>query len=416
MTLAPMKDPAATVPDTGPLPAGMSAGVAARMSAGGLGGGSAIDRAGGLADAPAAPSAAPPTAPSAAPSVGLSPSAASPAAFHAAAHSAAAERRPQDPLPVDPPLFIVLNPGSGSGDTDEACAQITQVLRGAGRPHQLRRVDRLHRLDTLVAQAVADAQRAHGVVVAAGGDGTLNAVAQAAHAAGCLFGVIPQGTFNYFAREHGIPTDPGDAAAALLRARPTPVQVGEVNGRIFLVNASLGLYPRSLQDREALKRRWGRHRLVALGAALRTLLRGMHPLRVRLQQRGDGRYPAEEALRLATVFVGNNRLQLAQLGLAEAGALDDGRLAAVLVRPLPRRSLLWLLIRGAFGALADASGVRHLAFDELTVSPAGAGRRWRLSTDGELHWMATPIHFRTAARPLWLMLPPAADDDAAADQ
>ena len=324
--------------------------------------------------------------------------------------------RPPEGLSADPPLFIVLNPGSGSGNTDEACAQITDVLRSAGRAHQLHRVDRQHRLDKLVAQAVADAQREHGVVVAAGGDGTLNTVAQAAHAAGCLFGVIPQGTFNYFAREHGIPADPREATEALLRARPTPVQVGEVNGRIFLVNASLGLYPRSLQDREALKRRWGRHRLVALGAALRTLLRGMHPLRVRLRQVGDDRYPAEEALRLATVFVGNNRLQLAQLGLAEAGALGDGRLAAVLVRPLPRRSLLWLLIRGAFGALSDASGVRHLTFEELTVSPAGAGRRWRLSTDGELQWMTTPIRFRTAARPLWLMLPPAADDDAAADQ
>lgn len=335
-----------------------------------------------------------------------------PAASLSATRSAAPAPWPA----ADPPLFIVLNPGSGSGDPDEACTQIADVLRSAGRVHQLHRVDRQHRLDRLVAQAVADAQREHGVVVAAGGDGTLNTVAQAAHAAGCLFGVIPQGTFNYFAREHGIPTDPREATEALLRARPTPVQVGEVNGRIFLVNASLGLYPRSLQDREALKRRWGRHRLVALGAALRTLLRGMHPLRVRLQQVGDDRYPPEEALRLATVFVGNNRLQLAQLGLAEAGALGDGRLAAVLVRPLPRRSLLWLLIRGAFGALSDASGVRHLAFDELTVSPAGAARRWRLSTDGELQWIATPIRFSTAARPLWLMLPPAADDDAAADQ
>ncbi len=313
-------------------------------------------------------------------------------------------------LPARAPLFIVLNPGSGAGDSDEAAAQITGVLDAAGRPHQLLRVDRRHGVPAQAAQAVADAQREHGIVVAAGGDGTLNAVARAAHAAGRPFGVIPQGTFNYCAREHGIPTDAREATAALLQARPRPVQVGEVNGQLFLVNASLGLYPQSLQDREALKERWGRHRLVALGAALRTLLRGMHPLRVRLRHDGE----PEEALRLATVFVGNNRLQLQQLGLAEAGALDDGRLAAVLLRPLPRRSMLWLLVRGAFRALADASGVRHLAFDELMVAPPGAPRRWRLSTDGELQWLTTPIHFRAAARPLWLMLPP--DDHAAADQ
>jgi diacylglycerol kinase family enzyme len=309
-------------------------------------------------------------------------------------------------LPAEAPLFIVLNPRSGAADSDAAAAQITGVLSDAGRPHHLRRVDRRQGVEALAAQAVADARREHGIVVAAGGDGTLNAVARAAHAAGRPFGVIPQGTFNYFAREHGIPTETSEAAAALLQAQPRPVQVGEVNGRIFLVNASLGLYPESLRDREALKRRWGRHRLVALGAALRTLLRGMHPLRVRLRHDGE-----EEALRLATIFVGNNRLQLEQLGLAEAGALADGRLAAVLLRPLPRRSMLWLLVRGAFGALADASGVRHLAFDELTVSPPRApGRRWRLSTDGELQWVTTPVTFRTAAQPLWLMLPAAASE------
>jgi len=330
--------------------------------------------------------------------------------------------RASDPTPIaapasariaaDAPLFILLNPGSGSGDSDAACEQITQVLAAAGRAHRLRRVGPGQRLGELAAQVVADALRERGAVVAAGGDGTLNAVAAEAHAAGCAFGIIPQGTFNYFAREHGIPTDPREATAALLAARPQPVQVGEVNGRLFLVNASIGLYPESLRDREALKRRWGRRRLVALGAALRTLLRGIHPLRVRLQH-GD----ETEALRLATLFVGNNRLQLQQLGLAEADALADGRLAAVLLRPLPRRSLLWLLLRGAFGALADASGVRHLAFDELQVSPPdGRSRRWRVSTDGELQWLATPIRFRPAARPLWLMLPPAADDDAAADQ
>lgn len=338
-----------------------------------------------------------------------------PAAAPATRPAAAPPPWPPAWLPAEAPLFIVLNPRSGAGDSDDAAAQITAVLREAGRAHRLQRVDRRQGVDVLAAQAVADAQREHGIVVAAGGDGTLNAVARVAHAAGRPFGVIPQGTFNYFAREHGIPTDPGEAAAALLRARPQPVQVGEVNGHVFLVNASLGLYPQSLQDRETLKQRWGRHRLVALGAALRTLLRVMRPLRVRLRHDGE-----EEALRLATIFVGNNRLQLEQLGLVEAGALADGRLAAVLLRPLPRRSMLWLLVRGAFGALRDASGVRHLAFDELTVAPPGAAtRRWRISTDGELQWMTTPIQFRTAARPLWLMLPPpatAADDHAAADQ
>ncbi|HSN80882.1 MAG TPA: diacylglycerol kinase family protein, partial [Rhodoferax sp.] len=73
----------------------------------------------------------------------------------------------------------------------------------------------------------------------ADGDGTLNTVAQAAHAVGCAMGVVPQGTFNYFARTHGIPVDPREAVRLLLHAAPQPVQVDGVNDRVFLVNASL---------------------------------------------------------------------------------------------------------------------------------------------------------------------------------
>jgi diacylglycerol kinase family enzyme len=106
------------------------------------------------------------------------------------------------------PLFIVFNPRSGARNSDEACARITAVLNAAGRVHRLMRVDRRHRVGELAAQAVAEAQRAGGIVVAAGGDGTLNTVAGAAHAAGCPFGVIAQGTFNYFARIRAKPPPP----------------------------------------------------------------------------------------------------------------------------------------------------------------------------------------------------------------
>ena len=101
--------------------------------------------------------------------------------------------------------------------------------------------------------AVKQAMARGGAVVAAGGDGTINAVAQAAHDAGCLMGVLPQGTFNYFGRTHGIPAETTEATRALLNSCAEPVQVGLVNDHVFLVNASLGLYPPMLEDREEFK-------------------------------------------------------------------------------------------------------------------------------------------------------------------
>ncbi|HYM48547.1 MAG TPA: acylglycerol kinase family protein, partial [Burkholderiaceae bacterium] len=98
------------------------------------------------------------------------------------------------------PIYIVLNAGSGDSDTETTCREIADVLNADGRVHQILRVDDPERLGEIARQAVAKAQQNAGVVVAAGGDGTLNSVAQATLGSGCQFGVIPQGTFNYFGR------------------------------------------------------------------------------------------------------------------------------------------------------------------------------------------------------------------------
>ena len=173
------------------------------------------------------------------------------------------------------------------------------------------------------------------MVVAAGGDGTLNAVAQAVLGSGCAYGVLPQGTFNYFSRTHGIPSDTAQAMQVLLHARAQPAQVGLVNGRVFLVNASLGLYPKLLEDREGWKQQFGRSRLVAFGAGLATLLRGYRSLRLRIEVQGQARN-----VRTPTLFVGNNALQMEQLGFPLAKDIDGGALAAIMLRPVSRLSML----------------------------------------------------------------------------
>ncbi|MGZ8993837.1 MAG: diacylglycerol/lipid kinase family protein, partial [Burkholderiaceae bacterium] len=200
------------------------------------------------------------------------------------------------------PLYIVLNAGSGHSDTDTVSDTIAEILNSAGRAHELLRVNDPQRLQEIATQAVAKAKQHEGIVVAAGGDGTLNAVAQVALRSGCRFGVIPQGTFNYFGRTHGISSDTAEATRALLSARVQPVQVGIVNGNVFLVNASLGLYPQLLEDREDQKQRHGRSRLVAAWAGVVTIFRDYQPMLIKLQHEGR-----THELRTLTLFVGNNR-------------------------------------------------------------------------------------------------------------
>lgn len=297
---------------------------------------------------------------------------------------------------VAPPLFVVLNAASGSQDASEAQEQIAAIFREAGREHAFFAPDQ-------AGEALRQACARGGVVVAAGGDGTINAIAQRVLGRGCAFGVIPQGTFNYFAREHGIPQDTETAARALLRAQPQPVQVGLINDRVFLVNASLGLYPTLLEDREVLKAQLGRSRFVAMLSGLRTLIRERGQLRLSVEVEGR-----TLTVRTPTLFIGNNALQLQRLGFTEAAALDRGLLAAIFLRPIGTFAMLGLALRGVLGRLGEAEHVTSLTFRTLTVSPRGK-RRIKVATDGEVLRLKTPLRFCVAPLALSLMVP--ADDD-----
>lgn len=301
------------------------------------------------------------------------------------------------------PLLFIINAASGRHDREQTQATIEAVLAAAGRTGEL-----LFTLPAdlarVAATAASTATARRTAVVAVGGDGTINAVAQAVFAAGGVLGVVPQGTFNYFARTHGIPTDTADAVRALLQAVPVPVQVGLMNDRVFLVNASLGLYPELLQDREAYKARFGRSRLVAFGAAVLTLLSPHRQLRLRIEGSGGAR-----TVITPTLFIANNRLQLEQVGLPEALSLDEGCLAAVMSRPIGALAMLGLLWRGAFGQLGEADTVTSFEFHQLRVRPRLAMGRHTIKVgfDGELGRLRSPVIFCVAPKPLYLLKPSA---------
>jgi diacylglycerol kinase family enzyme len=306
---------------------------------------------------------------------------------------------------IDPTarLLFIINAASGRNDPDMTRQMIEETLKANGRTGELL-FTRPNELANAAHQAAATACARHTAVVAVGGDGTINSVAQAAHLQGCAMGVLPQGTFNYFARTHGIPTDAAAAAQAMLRAVPVPVQVGLINERVFLVNASLGLYPEMLQDREAYKARFGRSRFVAFGSALITMLGRHRHLRLRIELGANAR----EVL-TPTLFVGNNRLQLEQVGLPEAAALDEGCLAAVMLRPIGTVSMFWLLLRGTMGTLGEANTVESFKFHRMLVKPrlAWGSHTVKVALDGEVSWMRAPLEFRVSPKPLYLLKPTA---------
>lgn len=300
----------------------------------------------------------------------------------------------------DAPFVFVVNAGSGRRrELDTLVAQLDAAFGRSGRRYELVSVADPSQLEASAARAAGLARG--GVLVGVGGDGTLRTVARAALDAGCVFGVLPRGTFNYFSRDHGIPADPEQAIALLLSARVHPVQVGFVNDALFLVNASLGLYPKLLEQREAYKRQFGRSRLVALGSAIATLLRPHRLLRLHVDHEGTAR-----ELRTTTLFVANNRLQLEQVGAAKAPLLAQGMLVALAPLAHGRLAQILLSLRGAFSRVRDAGDVVGFGFTRFTVTRASRRRRRiKVATDGEIAWLDLPLEFRLADRPLRLLKP-----------
>jgi diacylglycerol kinase family enzyme len=297
----------------------------------------------------------------------------------------------------------VLNAASGEHSGTPVRTIIESALGEAGRRFEIFDGDVPGGIAVATRRAVELAREAGGALVAAGGDGTLNSVAQAALAAELPFGVVALGTFNYFARDQQLPLEPEAAARALLEPGLRPVQVGLVNGHLFLVNASLGLYPQLLEEREQFKARFGRRRAIALLAALVTIVRADTRLSLEIEAAGTRR-----VLRTAALVVDNNRLQLERLGLPETPAVDHGRLVAMFVRPTATTTLLWLLARGFAGKLDGTREVERLAVGRLQVSLAGTRRRGplRVAIDGETLQLAQPLVFEVAPRPLQLIAPP----------
>lgn len=295
-------------------------------------------------------------------------------------------------MPVRPEtICVIANPKSGRRDR----AAIARAMQVFGPKAELRRWKRGEDLQGFVRRAVADGFQ---TVVAAGGDGTVMGVAQALAGSEIAMGVLPLGTFNYFARGIGLPATPEAAAAAILAGRHRAISVGQVNGQIFLNNASVGIYPSILLAREAVYDRWGRSRALAHWTVLRTILRFQRPRAVVLTH-DSGR----QELRTPLIFVARSAYQLRQFGLAGAQAISDDLFAVFVARGGTRWHLLRAALRLALGHMREGEDFDLIRTRRLDIETARP--RPLVAFDGEKRRMHSPLAFRIAPLALTIILP-----------
>jgi YegS/Rv2252/BmrU family lipid kinase len=235
------------------------------------------------------------------------------------------------------------------------------------------------------------------LVVAAGGDGTINAVASQLIDTDKLLGVLPLGTLNHFAKDLNIPQDLEAAARTVLDGRVIKVDVGEVNGRYFLNNSSLGIYPRIVAEREQQQKR-GRGKWLAFLSAAFSMLHRYPVLFVRLTTDS-----AELARRTAIVFVGNNEYELEGLGMGARSCFDKGQLHVYVMHDTGIWGLVRLFFSAVFRKLDQVDEFDDMCTRELWVE--GRRNHLRVALDGEVAVMEMPLHYRSKPAALRVIVP-----------
>ena len=289
---------------------------------------------------------------------------------------------------------VIINNHSGLSDKDEARRLLTEILEAGGLDFEVSLAKNGAEVARLARQAVQDKWT---VIVAGGGDGTVNTVASQVIGTDKILGILPLGTFNHFARDLKIPAELELAAQAFVSGRTINVDVGEVNSRIFLNNSSLGLYPTIVSEREK-KQRLGAGKWPAFVWAAVAALRRYPFLDVRLS--ADGK---EFRRRTPFVFIGNNEYQMERLNIGVRECLDQGRLSLYITNRTSRWGLIRLACRALCGRLREDKDFLALCTKEVRIQTRH--KRLRVAFDGEVDVMETPLHYRVAPGALRVIVP-----------
>jgi YegS/Rv2252/BmrU family lipid kinase len=237
------------------------------------------------------------------------------------------------------------------------------------------------------------------LVIVGGGDGSVSSAAQAVAGTDATLGILPLGTLNHLARDLGIPPNLKDSARLIASGHPRAIDVAEVNGRTFVNNGAIGLYPLMVVDREAQEHRLGRSkRLAMLVASLRTLAR-FHHQRLRLSVDGG-----EARVDTPLLFVGNNDYRLALPAAGQRDTLDDGQLCVMVMRKKGVPGFLAAVARALLGIARRDDMVRIDGVELLKVDSDRS--TLTLALDGETLAMKPPLEFRIRPGALKVIAPP----------
>lgn len=292
------------------------------------------------------------------------------------------------------PIEVIINAGSGSVEDEKTKRELVELFAENGIEVNIHPAkDGAELLEFAAKCAAGDAE----IIVAGGGDGTISAVASEVIKCNKTLGVLPLGTLNHFSKDLNIPQNLPEAVRVIRENRTKLIDVGEVNGQIFINNSSIGLYPSLVHQREKQQRLGKSKWNAAFWAALKILKRSPF-LRVKIKI-GD-----EEIWRkMPFIFVGNNIYEMDFFNIGKRGALDEGKLSVYFLHKHGRAGLFLLAFRTIFGRLRQMKDFEILETDEIIIETR---EKYLLTAfDGEVEILQTPLCYKIRPKVLRVIVP-----------
>jgi len=291
-------------------------------------------------------------------------------------------------------IEVIVNSGSGSGHEEGIEQTLADAFKAAGVEARISMARTGAEVNTLAERAArGDAD----VVVAGGGDGTISSVAAVIINTNKSLGVLPFGTMNHFAKDLRIPLDLAGAVATIAAGHQTQVDVGEVNGHVFINNSSLGLYPIIIHKRQKQQRlgwgKWPAYIWAAVG-----VLRRYPFLNVRVSVD-----KAELNSRTPFVFIGNNKYEMETLNIGSRAHLDSGELSLYMTNRTGRLGLVRLALRALLRGLRQEKDFVALCTKEIWIETRH--RHVRVALDGEVVRIVPPLNYRAQPKALRVLTP-----------
>lgn len=236
------------------------------------------------------------------------------------------------------------------------------------------------------------------IVGVSGGDGTISAIADFLAGKDISMGVIPSGTLNHFAKDLDIPLSTEESVKLLINGKPSLIDTATVNGRTFINNSSIGIYPLAVRKREIQQNRFKRNKWIALFFGLLAVMRKFPVYAVRIKTESE-----TLLIRSPIVFVGNNEYSTELLTLGSRKTITGEKLSLYVARSNTRWKMIKLIIAACFNRLNDSDELELRLVDEVVID--SKKKSLSVSVDGEVETMTPPLSYKINRKSLKVILP-----------